>query len=111
MELISDDSQRLVTSGEWFIQDIVRRILSCICAFIWLFYFVGWQVAPGSLLLISLGFYRFLVVNIDYKLRTGTSRLADKRLGYIREMLTGIHSVKMNCLEEIYEQKIRHTRW
>ena len=105
MELLCDDSQRLFTSGEWFIQNAISHFLLSACAIGWLFYFVGWQVVPGLLFLILLGIYRSLIAKVDYKLRKNTLQLADERLGYLREILTGIQSIKLNCFEEILQKK------
>ena len=111
MELVCDDSQRLATSGKWFIHNVVTNLILCLCAMGWLFYFVGWQVLPGSFFLICLALYQFLVSKVDYKLRKSASQLADKRLGFLREIIANIHSIKLNCMEEISDEKVRKTRW
>lgn len=111
MELVCDDSQRLATSGEWFIQSGVRYFLSCLCAMCWLFYFVGWKIIPVVLLFVSVGLYRFFIAKVDYSFRRKASRLAEERVGCVREILTSIHSIRMNCLEDIFEEKIQRIRW
>jgi hypothetical protein len=47
---------------------------------------------------------------MDVNYRKKASQLSEKRLGYLREVLMIIHSVKMNCLEHVYEEKIQRTR-
>lgn len=110
MELICDDSQRLATSGEWFIQNAIRALLSSMCAIAWLTYFVGWVSLPELLFFAFLGLYRLIMTNVDYKLRKNASKFADKRLGYLRELLMAINTIKMNCMEDIFEEKVQHTR-
>jgi ABC-type multidrug transport system fused ATPase/permease subunit len=111
MELVCNDSQRLVTSGEWFIPMGLRHCLSSASLIAWLLYFIGWQIIPGTIFLVALVIMRILFNNADYDLRKRASELSDKRLGYIRESLTAIHSVKVNCWETIFEEKIQKTRW
>jgi hypothetical protein len=111
MELICNDSQRLLTSGEWFIPVAIRHCFSSASVIAWLFYFIGWQIIPGILFLLSLVVLRMLLSRVDYDLRKRASGLSDKRLGYIRESLTVLHSVKVNCWEKIFEEKIQKTRW
>ena len=111
MELICNDSQRLVTSGEWFIQDGIRKLTNYIFLIALLSYYVGWAFIPALILFIFLGVYPFVIVKLSYKLRRNASQFADERLGYLRELLMGSNSIKMNCLEEIFEDKLRQTRW
>ena len=111
MELICNDSQRLVTSGEWFIQDGIRKLFSCALVIAWLSYYIGWAVIPALFLFIFLGIYQFFIVKLGYKLRRKASQFADERLGYLREFLIASNFIKMNCLEEIFEEKLRQTRW
>ena len=111
MELVCNDSQRIIfTSAEWFIPYAIRHILYIACVIAWLLYFIGWYVIPGALFLLALSVIRGLL-KVDYQLRQGSSRLSDKRLGAIRETLSSVRSLKLNCWEEIYEEKIRKTRW
>ena len=111
MELICNDSQRLLTSGEWYIPVALRHVLCIGNTIAWLFYFIGWQILPGALFLVMLVVLRMLLSNVDYDLRKKASELSEERLGYIRESLTVIHSVKVNCWEKIFEEKIQKTRW
>jgi ABC-type multidrug transport system fused ATPase/permease subunit len=111
MELICNDSQRFVTSGEWFIHMAVRHCLSSASIISWLLYFIGWQIIPGFLFLVSLVTVRTLFNKVDYDLRKKASGLSEERLGYIRESFTAIHSVKVNCWEKNFEDKIQKTRW
>ena len=111
MELICNDSQRLVTSGEWFIQDGIRKLTNYVFIIALLFYYVGWAFIPALILFIFLGVYLFVIVKLNYKLRRNASQFADERLGYLREFLMASNSIRMNCLEEIFEEKLRQTRW
>ena len=111
MELICNDSQRLVTSGEWFIQDGIRKLSSYVFLIALLSYYVGWVFIPALILFIFLGVYQLFIIKLSYKLRRNASQFADERLGYLRELLMGSNSIKMNCLEEIFEDKLRQTRW
>jgi 5-bromo-4-chloroindolyl phosphate hydrolysis protein len=111
MELVCNDCQRLVTSGEWFIPVTFRHLSSSANIIAWLLYFIGWQIVPGAIFLVTLVVLRMLCNKVDYRLRKKASELSEKRLGYIRESLTAIHSVKINCWEKIFEEKIKKTRW
>ena len=111
MELICNDSQRLVTSGEWFIQDGIRKLSSYVFLIALLSYYVGWVFTPALILFIFLGVYQLFIIKLSYKLRRNASQFADERLGYLREFLMASNSIRMNCLEEIFEDKLRQTRW
>ena len=111
MELICNDSQRLVTSGEWFIQNGIRKLSSYVFLIALLSYYVGWVFIPALILFIFLGVYQFLIIKVSYKLRRNASQFAEERLGYLREFLMASNSIRMNCLEEIFEDKLRQTRW
>ena len=111
MELICNDSQRLVTSGEWFIQDVIRRLSCYVFLIAWLSYYIGWVFIPALILFIFLGVYQLFIIKLSYKLRRNASQFADERLGYLREFLMASNSIRMNCQEEIFEDKLRQTRW
>ena len=111
MELICNDSQRLVTSGEWFIQNGIRKLSSYVFLIALLSYYVGWVFIPALILFIFLGVYQFLIIKVSYKLRRNASQFAEERLGYLREFLMASNFIKMNCLEKIFEEKLRQTRW
>ena len=111
MELICNDSQRLVTSGEWFIQNGIRELSSYLFLIALLSYYVVWVFIPALILFIFLGVYQFFIIKPNYKLRRNASQLADQRLGYLREFLMASNSIKMNCLEEMFEDKLRQIRW
>ena len=111
MELICNDSQRLVTSGEWFIQEGIRKLFSCALVIAWLSYYVGWVFIPALILFIFLGVYQLFIIKLSYKLRRNASQFAEERLGYLREFLMASNSIRMNCQEEIFEDKLRQTRW
>ena len=111
MELLCNDTQRLVTMAERFLPYVVRMIILTSITICWLLYFGGWQVIPGTILLVVLGVFRLVLFDLDVNLRTRASQLGEKRLGLVREVLTIISLVKMNCLEHVYEEKISTTRW
>ena len=111
MELICNDSQRLVTGAEYFIQNAIRVLISSVCAIAWLFYFVNWVFLPELLFFVLLGLYRLFMTNVEYNQRKIASEFADERLGYLRELFTAINSVKLNCMEDVFEEKIQRTRW
>ncbi len=111
MELICNDSQRILMGGEWFIPFGIRHILAIANIIAWLLYLIGWQVLPGSIFLVGLVVLRMSCNAVDFGLRKKASELSDKRLGYIRELLTVIYSVKVNCWERTFEDKIHNTRW
>ena len=111
MELICNDSQRLVTSGEWFIQDGIRKLSSYVFLIALLSYYVGWVFIPALILFIFLGVYQLFIIKLSYKLRRNASQFAEERLGYLREFLMASNSIRMNCQEEIFEDKLRQTRW
>ena len=111
MELVCDDTHRLVTMGDQFLPNLVRQSSKVIIYLIWLLCFVGWKFLPGLGVFTILALFRLSMTKMDIKFRRKASQLAEKRLGYLREVLTIIHSVKLNCLEHIYEEKIQRTRW
>ena len=111
LELLCNDSQRLVTGGEYFIQNAIRVLLRSMCAIAWLIYFVNWVFLPGLLFYIFLGLYRFFLTKFDYKQRKKASEFADERLGYLRELFMAMNSIKLNCMEKVFEEKVQHTRW
>ena len=111
MELICNDSQRLVTSGEWFIQDGIRKLSSYVFLIALLSYYIGWVFIPALILFIFLGVYQLFIIKLSYKLRRNASQFAEERLGYLREFLMASNSIRMNCQEEIFEDKLRQTRW
>ena len=111
MELVCNDSHRLITNSTWYIPYAIRHLSMATCAVAWLLYFIGWQIIPGVLFLLALGVLRLLLHDYDYKLRARASHLSEKRLGNIRETLTAMRCVKLNCWETIYEEKIQKSRW
>ena len=111
MELICNDSQRLVTSGEWFIQNGIRKLSSYVFLIALLSYYIGWVFIPALILFIFLGVYQLFIIKLSYKLRRNASQFAEERLGYLREFLMASNFIKMNCLEKIFEEKLRQTRW
>ena len=111
MELVSNDSQRIFTSGERYILYIIQNLLLIVSLFAWLLYFIGWSCIPSVLFLMLLGLSRFMLNGFDYQLRKKASQLSAKRLGLIRETLAAIYTVKLNCWETIYQDKIQMTRW
>jgi ABC-type multidrug transport system fused ATPase/permease subunit len=111
MELVCDDSQRLATMGDQFLPTLIRQSAKLIVYIVWLLYSVGWKFLPGLGVFTVLAIFRLCMTNIDIKYRRKASQLSEKRLGYLREVLTIINSVKLNCLEHIYEEKIQGTRW
>ena len=111
MELVSNDSQRIFMSGELFILFIIKNFLIMVSMFAWLLYFIGWPCIPSVLFLFLVGLSRLMLNGFDYQLRKKASQLSAKRLGLIRETLTAIYTVKLNCWETIYEEKIQMTRW
>ena len=111
MELICNDSQRLVTSGEWFIQDGIRKLSSYVFLIALLSYYIGWVFIPALILFIFLGVYQLFIIKLSYKLRRNASQFSEERLGYLREFLMASNSIRMNCQEEIFEDKLRQTRW
>jgi hypothetical protein len=111
MELVCDDTLRLITMGDQFLPNMVRQIGKAIVYIIWLFYFVSWKFVPGLGVFTILALFRLCMTNMDVNYRKKASQLSEKRLGYLREVLMIIHSVKLNCLEHVYEEKIQRTRW
>ena len=111
MELVCNDTYRLITMGDQFLPNVVRQTAKAIVYIIWLLYFVRWKFVPG------LGVFTILALLISpmhdkygRNYRKKASQLSEKRLGYLREVLMIIHSVKLNCLEHVYEEKIQRTR-
>ncbi|XP_028407860.1 cystic fibrosis transmembrane conductance regulator-like [Dendronephthya gigantea] len=111
MELICNDTQRIVLMADKSFPYIIRKLVVAFIYICWLASLLEWKVVPGLLVFVFFFAFRILVTNVDVNLRRNASRVAEKRLGYLREFLTSIHSVKLNCLEEIYERKIQQTRW
>jgi hypothetical protein len=111
MELVCDDTHRLVTMADQFLPNLVRQTAKLIVYITWLLCFVGWKFVPGLGVFTILTLFRLCMTNIDINYRKKASQLSEKRLGYLREVLTIIHFVKVNCLEHVYEENIQRTRW
>ena len=77
----------------------------------WLLYFIGLSCIPSVLFLMVLATSRLILNGYDYQLRRKASQFSAKRLGIIRDTLTAIYTLKLNCWEKIYEEKIQKTRW
>ena len=110
MELVSDDSQKLVTSAEYFLQNGIVQILESLSMFGWLVFFVGWQAIAGSMFFVVIGLLRLLVTATDYKFRKEASLFADQRLGCLREILAAIRSIKLNAWGKLMEEKVKKIR-
>ena len=102
MELVSEDSLRLVNSAEYFLQNGIVQILESLSMFAWLAYFVGWQAFAGSILFVAIGLLRLAVSKVDYKLRIF--------IIYLREILTTIRAIKLTSWEKLYEEKVKSVR-
>ena len=102
MELVSEDSLRLVNSAEYFLQNGIVQILESLSMFAWLAYFVGWQAFAGSILFDAIGLLRLAVSKVDYKLRIF--------IIYLREILTTIRAIKLTSWEKLYEEKVKSVR-
>jgi ABC-type multidrug transport system fused ATPase/permease subunit len=111
MELVCDDTNRLATMGDQFLPNLVRQSAKAIIYIIWLLYLVGWKILPGLGVFAVVALFRACMTDIDIKYRRKASQLSEKRLDYLREVLRIINSVKLSCLEHVYEGKIQRTRW
>lgn len=111
MELVCDDTHRLVTMADQFLPNLIRQAAKVMVYIVWLLYVVGWKFLPGLAVFTILSLVRLCMTNIDIKYRKKASELSEKRLGYLREVLTIIRSVKLNCMEHVYKEKIKQTRW
>lgn len=111
MELVCNDTQRFATTSEFFVPYGLRRAVQGTIFICWLFMLIGWKMFLGIIALVLLAMFRFFIATVDVDLRRDASKFAEIRLGYLRQLLTSILSVKLNCLENIYEKKINHTRW
>ena len=60
---------------------------------------------PGILLLVLLGVFRLILFDCDLSLRVKASQFGEKRLVLLREVLTIMSCVKINCLEHVDEEK------
>jgi ABC-type bacteriocin/lantibiotic exporter with double-glycine peptidase domain len=90
---------------------LIRKIISAVIYISWILLLYGWTIVPGLFVFFVVSLFRILVTKLDLNLRQNASRAAEERLGYLREVMTSIHSIKLNCLEHIYENKIKNTRW
>lgn len=111
MELICNDTQQLITMVDRYLPYLIRRSINVVIFISWLLLLLGWKIIPGLLVVFLLSLFRIFITEIDANLRRNASHVAGKRLGYIREVLRTIHFVKLNCLEHIYDNKIKNTRW
>jgi ABC-type multidrug transport system fused ATPase/permease subunit len=111
MELVCNDTQCLVTMADRAFPYLVRKTISAVIYISWILFLYGWTIVPGLLLFFFVSLFRILVTRLDLNLRQNASRVAEERLGYLREVITSIHSIKLSCLEHIYENKIKNTRW
>ena len=111
MELICNDTQCLVTMADRTFPFLIRKCIAAAIYISWLLFLYGWTIIPGLLVFAILSLFRILITQIDLNLRRNASHVAEERLGYLREVFTKIQFVKLNCLEHIYENKIKTTRW
>ena len=47
MELVCNDTYRLITMGDQFLPNVVRQTAKAIVYIVWLLYFVSWKFVPG----------------------------------------------------------------
>ena len=111
LELICNDAQRLAFMADRSILFLFRKSMVAFLYACWLLFFLGWKIIPGLLISILLLILRISIAKTDVKLRQSASEVAESRLRYLREFLTIIPTVKLNCLEDIYWRKIQSTRW
>ena len=111
LELICNDTQRLAIMADRSFPFLLRKLMAALLYTCWLFLFLGWKIIPGLLVSVFLLILRISMAKTDVKLRQSASKVAENRLRYLREFLTIIPTVKLNCLEDIYRKKIQSTRW
>ena len=96
----------MVTGG-----DAIHVLLSSLCAIAWLNYFINSVFPPELLFFVLLGIHRFFMTKVHYKQRKKASEFAGERPGYLRDLFTTTNSIQLNCMEEIFEEKVQCTRW
>ncbi|XP_028403049.1 multidrug resistance-associated protein 4-like isoform X2 [Dendronephthya gigantea] len=111
MELICNDTQRLVMMADRSLPYMIRKLIIAFIYTCWLSMYLGWKVIPGLFVFVLLTALRVLVTDIDVRLRQNASDVAERRLGYLQEFLTSVISTRLNCFEYIHESKIKLTRW
>ena len=111
LELVCNDTQRLALMADRSFPFLFRKLMAAFLYACWLLLFLGWKIIPGLLISVFLLLLRISMAKTDVKLRRSASEVAENRLRYLREFLTIIPTVKLNCLEDIYRRKIQSTRW
>ena len=76
MELVCNDSHRLITSSNWYVPFVIRQLLFVASMISWLLYFIGWKVIPGVLFVLAVGVTRVVLLEYDYKLGVRVSQLS-----------------------------------
>ena len=73
-------------------------------------YFISWMALSGMLYLVAIGFFQFYTVSPISNFRRETQLRADKRNALIKNVISGIRTVKMNTWESLFESMIQSVR-
>ena len=75
-----------------------------------LWYFISWMALSGMLYLVLIGFCQRYTVSPISNFRRETQLKADERNAVIKNVISGIRTVKMNTWESLFERMIQAVR-
>jgi ABC-type bacteriocin/lantibiotic exporter with double-glycine peptidase domain len=109
INLISKDLQPLRRAADFFPIAIVG-CLEFIAMGALLWYFISWMALSGILYLVLIGFCQWYTVSPISEFRRETQLKADERNAVIKNVISGIRTVKMNTWESLFERMIQAVR-
>ena len=109
MDLISNDVQRIekaptrICVSFFSLSDIV-------IVFALVLYLIGWQGLMGILFSTMLLPCVLFISSICARLRVEISKVSDRRISLMNELVTGIRALKTHAWEGYYEKKVMDVR-
>ena len=109
MDLISNDVQRMETAPTGI----------CVCFFSFsdivvvsalVFHLIGWQGLMGILFSTMLLPCVLFISSVCARLHLEISKVSDRRISLMNELVTGIRALKTHAWEEYYEKKVMDVR-
>ena len=75
-----------------------------------LWYFISWMALTGMLYLVLIGVCQLETIRPISRLRKETQHMADQRNAKLKNVISGIRTVKMNTWESLFEGMIQAVR-
>ena len=109
INLISKDLQPLRNIANYIPISIVGGF-EFIAMGVLLWYFVSWMALTGLFYLVLITLCQSQTATPIANLRQETQSMADRRMAIIKNVITGIRTVKMNSWESLFERIIKELR-